>query len=174
MKAAINLFSSSSQRQRANTLATSSGRKKEISVLRSFNGFSLLETLITLSIISLLALIGASFSIDNKKHQLEVAVGKINSGLNLARFKAVHHQRPVRVSLKKDGYEISEYEESLSAWIKQSSYLLEGVQIEANNSPIFYPNGTVSNLVTIRVGNERGLYSITIAITGRAKITRLE
>lgn len=137
-------------------------------------GYSLLETLMALSIVFLLFLMGASFKIDNKKHQLDVAVEKINSALSLARFKAVHHQKPVRMLLRNNGYDLLEYEESSSAWINRKSALLEGVKIEANNSPVFYPHGTVSSLATIRVGNERGLYSITIAITGRTKISKLE
>ncbi len=138
------------------------------------DGYSFLETLMALSIIILLFLMGASFRIDNKKHQLEVAVEKINSALSLARFKAVHHQKPVRVLLRNNGYDLLEYEESSSAWINRKSALLEGVKIEANNSPVFYPHGTVSSLATIRVSNERGIYSITIAITGRTKTSRLE
>lgn len=137
-------------------------------------GFSLLESLVALSIIMLLVLIGASFGLDSKKHQLEVAVEKVNSGLSLARFKAIHHQKPVKVRFSDYGYDLLEYDDNSSDWAKLSSILIEGVKIEANNSPVFYPQGTVSNLSTIKIGNERGLYSITIAITGRTKITRLE
>jgi prepilin-type N-terminal cleavage/methylation domain-containing protein len=174
MKKEGRIYPASYQKQKAKISSLFSGGKKERLLPGILKGFSLLETLITLSILLLLVLIGASFSLDNKKHQLETAVGKINSGLSLARFKAVHHQRPVKLVLRKDGYDLLEYEESSSTWVKQSSTLLEGVQIEANNSPVFYPQGTVSGLATIKVRNERGLYSISIAITGRTKVIRLE
>jgi len=174
MKAESKICSNRLQDQQATTYPISSGRKQRKFVAGVFGGFSLLETLVTLSILLLLVLMGASLSINNKKHQLEVAVEKINSGLSLARFKAVHHQKPVRATLRNDGYDLFEYEESSSTWVKQNSILLEGVKVEANNNPVFYPQGTVSNLATIKVSNERGLYSISIAITGRTKVIRLE
>lgn len=49
--------------------------------------------------------------------------------------------------------------------------ILEGVNVEANNSPLFHPEGTVSNLASIYVFNSWGKYRITIAITGRIKTT---
>jgi len=43
------------------------------------------------------------------------------------------------------------------------------VTLKANNTPVFYPEGTVSNLATILVSNDRGGYRITLAMTGRVK-----
>ncbi|MBC7362947.1 MAG: prepilin-type N-terminal cleavage/methylation domain-containing protein [Candidatus Aminicenantes bacterium] len=137
-------------------------------------GFSLLETTVVLSIMAVLVLIGSSFSLNNKKHQLEVAVRKIHSTLSLARFRSVQRQLPVRVSLNQKVCELAEYDNQKSVWLTRSRELLEGVEVSANNSPVFYPQGTVSGLATINIRNEKGAYQVTVAITGRIKITRLD
>jgi hypothetical protein len=52
--------------------------------------------------------------------------------------------------------------------------ILEGVNIQANNSPVFHPQGTVSNLASIMISNTWGSYKITLAISGRIRIAKLE
>lgn len=138
------------------------------------SGFSLLETMVILSIVALLVLVGSSFNLNNKRHQLEVAVRKIHSSLSLARFRAIQRQLPVRVSLDQGICELAEYDSQNSTWLSKSRDWLEGVEVSANNSPVFYPQGTVSGLATINIRNEKGAYQITVAITGRIKITRLD
>ena len=137
-------------------------------------GFSLLETTVVLSIVAVLVFIGSSFSLNNKKHQLEVAVRKIYSSLSLARFRSVQRQLPVRVSLSQKVCELAEYDSQKATWLTRSRELLEGVEVSANNSPVFYPQGTVSGLATINIRNEKGAYQVTVAITGRIKVTRLD
>lgn len=137
-------------------------------------GFSLLETTIVLSIVALLFLIGSSSRINSKKYQLEVAVRKIHSSLSLARFRSVHRQLPVRVCFARDYCELAEYDSQQARWLIKSRYFFEGVEVSANNSPVFYPQGTVSSLATIKVRNDSGEYQVTVAITGRIKISRLE
>ncbi|MGB9906195.1 MAG: GspH/FimT family pseudopilin [Candidatus Saccharicenans sp.] len=137
-------------------------------------GFSLLEITFVLSIVAMLVLIGSSFSLNHKKHQLEVAVRKVHSSLCLARFRSVQRQLPVRVSINQLACELAEYDSQKATWLLRSRDLLEGVEVSANNSPVFYPQGTVSSLATINIRNEKGSYQLTVAITGRIKITRLK
>ncbi|MGQ9800043.1 MAG: GspH/FimT family pseudopilin [Candidatus Saccharicenans sp.] len=137
-------------------------------------GFSLLEIMVVLSIVAMLVLVGSSFSQNNRRHQLEVAVRKIHSNLSLARFRAVQRQLPVRVSFNEGFCELAEYDSQHSTWLPGSRDLLEGVEVSSNNSPVFYPQGTVSGLATINIRNEKGAYQVTVAITGRIKITRLD
>lgn len=145
-----------------------------MSIIIEKKGYSLLETTLTLSIVALLVLIGSSFKLDNKKYQLETAARKVYSYLSLARFRSVHRQLPVRIRLI-DGYcELAEYDSQNSLWITRSREFLEGVQVAANNFPVFYPQGTVSNMATIKLRNERGSYQITVSITGRIKSIRTD
>ncbi|MCR4397081.1 MAG: hypothetical protein NUW07_10180, partial [Candidatus Saccharicenans sp.] len=70
--------------------------------------------------------------------------------------------------------ELSEYNSEQAQWLNRRRELLEGVEVTANNAPVFYPQGTVSSLATIRIRNESGAYQVTVAITGRIKITAVE
>lgn len=137
-------------------------------------GFSLLETTVALSIVAVLLLVGSSFKINNKKHQLNQAVEKVCLNLSLARFRSVYRQVPIKVSFNQNFCELAEFDSQNSFWVTKSRQLLEGVEVSANNSPIFYPQGTVSNLASIKVSNDSGLYLITIAITGRVKVSQID
>ncbi len=147
---------------------------KENTGKRKNGGFSLLETTVVLSLAALLVLIGSSFKINSKKHQLEVAVRKVHSSLSLARFRSVQRQVPVRVSFDGGFCELAEYDSERALWLKKSRDLLEGVEVAANNAPVFYPQGTVSSLATIRLRNDSGAYQVTVAITGRIKVAAVE
>jgi Tfp pilus assembly protein FimT len=137
------------------------------------SGYSLIEISFGLCLIALLVLSGSSFFFNNQKHQLQVAVRKISSSLAVARFRSVNRQVPVRVILRNNFCELAEYDPQSSDWRVTNRDFLEGVEVTANNSPVFYPQGTVSNLATIKITNGGGCYQITIAITGRIKTTKL-
>ncbi|MDD8021394.1 MAG: GspH/FimT family protein [Acidobacteriota bacterium] len=139
---------------------------------RQVIGYSLLETVISMSIVLAVIFIGSSLKPDTRKHQLKTAVNQIYSNLSLARFRAIRQQVPVKVSFKENFCQLSEFDSQRSFWVIKSRRFLEGVQVTANNTPVFYPQGTVSNLASIKISNERGLYLITVAITGRLKITQ--
>lgn len=141
---------------------------------KNHNGYSLLETTMALSIVALLVLIGSSFNLNPGKHQLEVAVRKVHSSLSLARFRSIHRQVPVKVSFEDNFCLVAEFDNQNAQWVTKSREFLEGVKVQATNSPVFFPQGTVSNLATIKISNNRGLYQITVAITGRIKSSRIE
>ena len=136
------------------------------------SGYTLLETVISLSIVMAIILIGSGLRPDSGKHQLNTAVNQVYSSLSLARFRAIRQQVPVKVSFHENFCELSQYDNQKSFWITKSRRFLEGVVVSANNEPVFYPQGTVSNLASIKVANDRGLYLITVAITGRLKISQ--
>ena len=133
-------------------------------------GFSLLEVLISLFIMSILiGLTSSSFLNISPKYTLQRSVWEITSRLNYARYKAVFKGQKVRVRFDGKFYWIEKFEEDQAKWIEIFQNLFEGVDVEANNNPIFHPGGTVSNLASIYVSNSWGKYKITIAITGRIK-----
>lgn len=137
-------------------------------------GFSLVEMTIGIFVLSiLLGLTSLSFTRLSPRYRLKKAVWELNSRLNYARYKAVFESRKVKVSFTPTHYSIEKYDDEQDLWEMDFKQELEGILLDANNSPIFYPAGTVSNLATIIVSNSWGKYRITIAITGRIKILLL-
>jgi prepilin-type N-terminal cleavage/methylation domain-containing protein len=137
-------------------------------------GFTLLEALVALAVIAVL-IYGTSSAFVNlaPKYRLRKATWEIQTRLNYARYRAIREGQPVRVQFQAAGYTIERYDDVLKAWQPETVGAIEGVQIQANNSPIFYPAGTVSNLATIVISNVWGKCRITLAITGRIKVTMI-
>ena len=134
-------------------------------------GFTLIEVLICLFILSIMiGLSSTSFLSLSPKYKLKKAAWEIRSRLNYARYKAVFEGEKVRVSFDSSRYKIEQYDEDQNLWLIKLENILEGVTVNANNSPFFHPGGTVSNLASIYVTNSWGQYKITIAITGRIKV----
>ena len=137
-------------------------------------GFSLLDALISLFLLGILiSLISHSFLNLSPKYKLRKAVREIHSSLNYARYKALFEGIKVRIKFAEQSYTIEKYNEPEKEWIIDRSRLLEGVTLQANNSPTFHPRGTVSNLASIYISNSWGKHKITLAISGRIKVTEV-
>jgi prepilin-type N-terminal cleavage/methylation domain-containing protein len=137
-------------------------------------GMSLIEIVTVLFILSILVLMGAtSFHRLEPKYRLLAAASEVFSRLNQARFRAILDGAPVRLKFTANRYDLEEWNNEQETWSVKDRSMLQGVRLEANNSPVFYPEGTVSNLVTILISNDWGSFKITLAITGRVKMTRL-
>lgn len=137
-------------------------------------GFTLIETAIVLAILAMMIYL-ASFSLLNlsSKYRLEKAVGEVRAALNMARAKSILDGLDYRVRFGADYYRIEKYDDASKIWLPDTWDGIEGVMIAANNSPVFTPEGSVTNLATIRVENTWGGYKLTLALSGRIKITRL-
>lgn len=137
-------------------------------------GYSIIETMIALSIASTVIYIAStSFMSLSPKYKLRKAAGEVYARLQYARYKAIFEGRPMRVRFASNGYTVEKFDEVKKNWQPVLAAILEGVSIEANNSPVFYPVGTVSNLATMLVSNRAGKYKLTLAISGRIKMTML-
>jgi prepilin-type N-terminal cleavage/methylation domain-containing protein len=137
-------------------------------------GFTLVEAVIVLALVSLLILAGSeSVSGLAPRFQLQRAVWEVRARLNQARIRSVWEGISVRVRLSPAAIALEQYDEGGKTWRTVQTEFLEGVRIEANNSPIFHPTGTVTGLATILVSNSRGAYRITLAISGRIKVVRI-
>jgi len=137
-------------------------------------GFTLVEAVIVLALVSLLILAGSeSISGLAPRYQLQRAVWEVRSRLNQARIRSVWEGVSVRVRLNSGAIALEQYDEKGKTWKTLQTEFLEGVRIEANNSPIFHPTGTVTGLATILVSNARGAYRITLAISGRIKVVKI-
>jgi len=134
-------------------------------------GFSLVETLSALVVIGLLVgSFAGPFLRLTQKYRLRSAVQSIHSRMNTARYAAVFKGIKHRVVFDADSITLETYEDESSSWKGVAVHFIEGVVVQANNSPVFLPRGTVTNLATIMVTNAWGGYKITLAISGRIKI----
>jgi len=137
-------------------------------------GFTLLEMAVGLMILAMLIYMAAtSFLNLAPKYRLEKAVWELCSALQSAKYRSIFEGVSVRVKLYSASYAVEKYREDLKQWALHEKHSLEGVKVEANNAPLFTPDGMTSGLATITVSNSWGAYKITVAITGRIKTTRL-
>jgi len=138
-------------------------------------GMTLLEILVALFLFAIMVS-GASVFLmkTSARYRLQRAVWEICSQMNRARYRAVFQGTRYRIHLDEGGYSIEEYDVQGKRWRTKKAALLSGVLIQANNSPVFHPQGTVSNLATIKVSNAVGSYRITLAISGRIKVVKSE
>ncbi|MCP2618953.1 hypothetical protein NLC82_05990, partial [Candidatus Aminicenantes bacterium AC-335-A11] len=105
---------------------------------------------------------------------LTSAVREISASLNYAKYKSIFQRAKFRVSFAERGYRIERFNTASKKWERDKWAICKNVIIYANNSPIFHPNGTVSNLTSIYISNSSGKYKITIAISGRIKAVKLD
>ena len=142
--------------------------------MKNKRGFSLTEVLVASFIVAIiLGVASTSFLNLAPKYRLQSAVREINSRLNYARYKSIFEGVKVRIKFDQHSYAIETYDEEQNEWKREREYFLNGVTLKANNSPVFHPVGTVSNLASIYISNSWGKYKITLAISGRIKITQL-
>ena len=148
--------------------------KKIFSSENCQKGFSLTEAVIAVLILAImLGIASTSFLNLSPKYRLKKAVWEINSRLNYARYKAIFEGIKVRIKFDQHSYAVEIYDENQNEWKRKRVYFLNGVTLQANNSPTFHPVGTVSNLASIYISNSWGKYKITLAISGRIKTAQL-
>lgn len=137
-------------------------------------GYSLIESLAAISIFAILIGMASLFFLNTSpKYQLLAAVREIHSRMNYARYKAIFKGQKVKIRFETDGYYIELFDESQNNWLTGPKNLVKGAILRANNNPTFHPIGTVSNLASIYIQNSWGEYKITIAISGRIKVTKV-
>jgi len=140
----------------------------------SGRGYSLLETVVSLAILGvLLGIASTSFLQLAPKYTLQHAVWEINACLNYARYKAIFEGITTRVEFNPSGCAVEKYDQEKKMWRKERECFFKGISIQANNTPTFYPEGSVSNIASIYVFNSWGACKITLAISGRIKIVYL-
>ena len=141
---------------------------------RNSSGISLIEILLYILILLIILSVGSGLiSKQYPKYSLINAAWEITSQLYYARYKAVFSGCKIKVVLASQKIILEQYDNDQKEWISLKTHLLEGVKVQANNTPIFHPKGTVSNLASIFISNSSGMRKITIAISGRIKVIDL-
>jgi Tfp pilus assembly protein FimT len=139
------------------------------------SGHTLIEAVLILALAGFIINAGAfSWRRLEPKFRLQAAVWEAHTILNQARFRAIWSGLPFRVVFEPGGYRLEAYDDQAGTWQVQTAGVFEGADVQANNDPAFYPEGTVSNLASIVVSNTRGAYKITIAMSGRIKVAKIE
>jgi prepilin-type N-terminal cleavage/methylation domain-containing protein len=139
----------------------------------SRQGFTVVEVVLALALAGFFAL-GTAYTVQRigPKLDLQAGIWEVTAGLNKARFQAIMSGASVRVRFVPSGFVFERYDAASASWRPARAVTLAGIRVRANNAPVFHPEGTVSDLASITVGNARGTYKITIAITGRVRALR--
>lgn len=133
------------------------------------NGFNLIETTISLSLISLLMV----FSIPSLKSiisklQFKSAQSQVINSLYLTRYKSAFTGSSYRWNALGDSIAIER--EVNGKWVLERKLKLDYGFVTANNTPVFHPEGLVTNMATITLKGKKMSSKITVAITGRIKV----
>ena len=150
------------------------------------SGFSLIETIMTLALLSLVFSIGCyAFIRVIPKYRLEGAVNSLVSDFHLARMRAIGQNCFYRIQVDSGQKQYFLERESLtgsSRWpgIREgilrkfndpgNPYYYPGVDLESSsNNPVFLPRGGVVG-TTIILKNSSGQKKITLSSLGRVKV----
>ncbi len=133
------------------------------------NGFNLIETTVSLSLISLLMLFSIpSFKTIISKLNFKSAQSQVVNSLYLARYKSAFTGSSYRWRALGDSIAIEKEEKG--KWVLDKKIRLDYGVVTANNNPIFHPEGLVTNMATIHLKSKKMSSKITVAITGRIKV----
>ncbi len=151
--------------------------------IHTSDGFTLVELLIAVVILSILVGIGApSLSRMLPKQRLNGAAKKVAWDLRAARMLAIKQKHKVKVTfVNAFDYEIwndrdnDNTEDSGEVTVKTIRNDYRGISISSLKHPIFNPIGTVSNspdeIQPITLTNTNGTKTIVISIAGRVKLS---
>lgn len=153
---------------------------------KNATGFSLIETIMTLALLSLVFSIGCyGFNRVIPKYRLEGAVSSLVSDFHLARMRAIGQNCFYRIQVDSGQKQYFLERESLSdpsRWpgIREgvlrkfndpgNPYYYPGVDLESSSgNPVFLPRGSVVG-TTIVLKNSSGKKKITLSSQGRVKV----
>ncbi len=133
------------------------------------NGFNLIETTVSLYLISLLMVFSIpSFKNMISKLNFKSAQSQVINSLYLARYKSAFTSLSYRWRALGDSIAIEREENG--KWVLDRKIKLDFGVVTANNTPIFHPEGLVTNMATIYLKSKKISSKITVAITGRIKV----
>lgn len=138
---------------------------------KSISGFTLIEVMIVIALISILAAIAApNFRNYMIQRRLNGAARQVMSDLMFARMQAVSKDKNFQVTFSGTSYTIVDVATGETVVTKNIQTDYYDVSLSSNNNPIFLPRGTATSLPTITLTNAGGSKSVCVALTGRVKV----
>ena len=138
------------------------------------SGFTLIEILVVIFILTVMIfMLSSSIFTSSSQHYLNKSAYEIYARMNQARYKAIFDGTKVRVVFSPHTCSTEIFQKNDNKWKLHQITYIEHATIDANNSPVFHPIGTVSNLASIYIRNDGGVYKITLAISGRIKLVKM-
>ncbi|MGQ9619019.1 MAG: pilus assembly FimT family protein [Candidatus Aminicenantia bacterium] len=132
-------------------------------------GFNLVETTISLSLISIFMFLSfPAYKTMISKLNFKSGQSLVLNSLYLARYKSALSGESIR--WKASGKEILIEKKLKEKWLTERKIRLDYGEVLANNTPIFHPEGLVTNMATIQFRDKKRSSKITISITGRIKV----
>ena len=135
-------------------------------------GFTVTELLVATYLLSLFLLLGVpGFKSFLARTRIRSNVQLVYSALNNARYQAIKRNVRVKVDLQ---------DQTIFLKVKEGKYwhpfryitLHEGIRISSNGSPVFHPTGRASPLCSFLLDYKHLRYKVSLAITGRLKVTQ--
>lgn len=143
---------------------------KQYSKITNKKGFTMIELLVALCILSLIGMVGVPmFKASLERWEVSGSVRTVTSALSTARYDAIKMNRSVKFCIENNRVVLKEKRGTL--WCTFSSFEVEkDVSLTINASPVFSPIGSVAPLCSIYVRNEHYQYKITLSSAGRIKV----
>lgn len=132
---------------------------------------TLLESCVTLAVISVTALIAVPSLVRSREnYQLDATARQVAGNMQSARIKAVTRNRDCRLRVTSAVSYVIECEDPV--WKRDENVVLpRGFRINASASPEFHRRGNVSPAATITVWNSSGRSKrVIVNITGRIRL----
>ncbi len=132
-------------------------------------GFGILETLVVIFILALISSVFANMVGDSLKKTKQKAMAySVKAAIEGVRVHSILKGEKFKIKFYENFLRVYRYEKN--KWKRVKDIDFSGVRLKANNSPIFYPYGTVSNLFTLYVEKDGFIRKITMNINGKIYI----
>jgi prepilin-type N-terminal cleavage/methylation domain-containing protein len=134
-------------------------------------GFSLLETIVVLGLLALaVCTMYPSWHSFLARTLMSEAARQVTVAFNTARYRAIRNNIQIKVELRQRHLLLKE--KNKGGWLVVADDEMDPtVKVDMNACPVFYPTGTVSPLCSVRLSNGPYGRIITLAITGRVKVS---
>jgi prepilin-type N-terminal cleavage/methylation domain-containing protein len=138
------------------------------------NGFTVVELLIAVILLSALFLVGfTGFQSFLDSARTTHAIRAVTSAFSSARYRAIQENKSVKVCLEKNQLVLKQKRDN--QWQACSHVNFgEKIEVSMNASPVFSPTGFVSPLCSVHIKSEKHLYKITLSMAGRIKVTKIK
>ncbi len=141
--------------------------------MKQSRGLTVTELLVALSIFALLIGFGVpAFRAFFKNVEINNSLRTVTLALNSARYKAIENNKSVKLAIKANRLVLLEKRNDV--WEPFMDFDPgDKVTVSMNASPVFYPEGYIVPLCTVKVSCEETRYNITISIEGRIKVAKI-